>query len=154
MEKKIFDNAERRRYYGIRIGDIVEENAFGIKTRGEVMGYGLLDNNKVYANVEGDLTIDFIPEWCTIITRVEDRTDRFKDMKFLMVTDKNGYRDYEITGFFSVHRACVAPNIKVGDIFNVYYDKSSKHGVEWKGDLKTSLIDAEVLFHNINAVKN
>ncbi len=151
MEKKVFDNAERRRYYGIRIGDIVEERAFGTVTRGEVMGYGLMDNNKVYINAEGDITLDAVAEWCHVIECVEDRTDRFKDMKFLMVTDKHGYRDYEITGFFFVHRACVPPNIKVGDIFNVYHNKSTKSGIEWKGDLKKSLIESEVIFHNINA---
>lgn len=154
MEKKLFDNADRRRYYGVRIGDIVEENAFGTKTRGEVMGYGILDNNKVYVNIEGDLTLDFIPEWCTIITKVEDRTDRFKELNFfLLKTEGKGYRDYEVRNFFTVHRICVPDNIKLGDNCNVYYDNSSKCGVEWKGDVRKTLIENELMFHNINVVE-
>ncbi len=143
---KAFSNIDRTRHYGIRVGDIVEERAFGHVKKGEVMSYGFGDNNCVYMNIEGDITVKAIPEWCDIITKVEDRTDKFKEMTFLIVTGKNGYRDYEIYGFFTVKRACVSPTIKIGDIFNVYYGESTKIGVEWRGDLKTSLIAIEGLF--------
>jgi hypothetical protein len=76
-----FTNHDRRRYYGLRIGDIVScetKHMF----RAEVTGWGG-DNNRVQIRVlewkKGD-NFDIIPhetdtlaEYCTIITKVENR---------------------------------------------------------------------------------
>lgn len=73
-----FDNEERRRYYGKRVGDIVENwSSFGVKGRhGEVVGYGLLDNNRIEVMWDGlEEPQDEVAEWMTIITKVEDRPD-------------------------------------------------------------------------------
>lgn len=67
-----FDNSERRRYYGLRVGDIIRCYAYGI-TKAEVVGYGFLDNNAVMVQEEGKEPRKVIAEWCDIITKVEDR---------------------------------------------------------------------------------
>lgn len=75
----MFDNKERNRYYGLRVGDIVEERAFGSVRRGEVIMLGPLDNNACLVNVEKSPVYaeaqKCVCEWCTIITKVEDRVD-------------------------------------------------------------------------------
>lgn len=69
-----FDNVDRKRYYGIRKGDIVEQNFYGTKIKGEVVGYGFLDNNAVYVDTYYSRGVTkFVAEWCTVITKVEDR---------------------------------------------------------------------------------
>jgi len=70
--QKEFDNENRSRYYGLRVGDIVEQKAFGTSSKGEVIGYGFLDNNRVYVRLESGEETDFIAEWCEIIKKVED----------------------------------------------------------------------------------
>jgi hypothetical protein len=65
-----FDNQERRRYYGIRVGDIVSCDPH---TNCEVIGYGFLDNNKVYLRYEDGTEGSQVAEWCKIITKVEDK---------------------------------------------------------------------------------
>lgn len=78
--KKPFDNKERRRYYGLRKGDIV--NLRGLDGRvmyesAEVKDYGFMDNNRVYVEYHKDfenvVQTDWVAEWCEIITKVEDR---------------------------------------------------------------------------------
>lgn len=72
-----FDNKERHRYYGLRIGDLVQiktglQNAPKI-LNAEVINYGFMDNNRVMLRPESGTDFDWIAEWCTIITKVEDR---------------------------------------------------------------------------------
>jgi hypothetical protein len=76
--EKTFNNAERRRYYGLRIGDTVKLDFFNFKkedkdTLAEVIGYGVMDNNKVYVRLENDEERSYVAEWCTIVTKVEDK---------------------------------------------------------------------------------
>lgn len=68
-----FTNENRSRYYGLRIGDVVEQRAFGTVHRGTVFEYGVMDNNRVYVKDENGEELDFIAEWCTIIKKVEDK---------------------------------------------------------------------------------
>ena len=73
---KEFDNVERRRYYGLRIGDTVEVNIgslIQIKELAEVIGYAFMDNNRVYVRMEDGTETSWVAEWCTIITKVEDK---------------------------------------------------------------------------------
>jgi len=54
-------------------------------------------------------------------------------------TYKHGYQDFDIDGHPTIHRACVPNGIRVGELFNVYHDESSKSGALWVGTLETSL---------------
>jgi hypothetical protein len=70
-----FDNKERRRYYGLRVGDTVEL-LFSHKPknpRAEVIEYGFMDNNRVIVRLEDGVETDWVAEWCTIIEKVEDK---------------------------------------------------------------------------------
>ena len=72
-----FDNKERNRYYGLRIGDIVSPKGIDgkewSKGKAEVIEYGFMDNNAVYIRVEDGTETKWVAEWCEIITKVEDR---------------------------------------------------------------------------------
>jgi hypothetical protein len=70
--KQQFDNSERLRYYGLRIGDIIKCDAYGI-TEAEVVNYGFFDNNSVIVKEKGKEPRKVVAEWCDIITRVENR---------------------------------------------------------------------------------
>lgn len=76
METKPFDNVERRRYYGVRVGDTVSISV-GYpreKVLAEVVGYGFLDNNRVYIKIDGsDETTDWVAEWCDVVVKIEDK---------------------------------------------------------------------------------
>jgi len=76
MEK--FDNKERHRYYGLRIGDLVELNYTQKPEppKAEVIEYCAGDNNRVLLRLEDGSETDWVAEWCTIITKVEDRKDK------------------------------------------------------------------------------
>lgn len=66
---KPFDNEERTRYYGVRVGDTVTQQTM----TGIVKKYDVFDNNCVWVAVEGKESLQkFIPEWCVIIKRVDD----------------------------------------------------------------------------------
>jgi hypothetical protein len=67
-----FDNSERRRYYGLRIGDIVKCKAYNIDYA-EVVDYGFLDNNSVFVKEDGKEPRKVVAEWCDVVTKVEDR---------------------------------------------------------------------------------
>jgi len=73
--KTELDNKERRRYYGLRIGDIVSPKfSYGHDIGPcEVIEYGFMDNNAVYLKTSEGEKIKWVAEWCTIITKVEDR---------------------------------------------------------------------------------
>jgi hypothetical protein len=72
-----FDNADRSRCYGLRVGDIVSPKIPNgkefYKGQAEVIELALLDNNKVYLRFNDGSEIDWVAEWCDIITKVEDR---------------------------------------------------------------------------------
>lgn len=72
---KTFDNKERRRYYGLRIGDLIEVIGFhGIPNKNaEVIQYGFGDNNRVYVEYEDGTQGREVAEYCKILTKVEDR---------------------------------------------------------------------------------
>lgn len=70
-------NSHRRRYYGLRKGDIVSSDMHNIK-RAEVAAYGTMDNNAVYIREIDEsgtwrgAMFEAVAEWCKIITKVED----------------------------------------------------------------------------------
>lgn len=72
--KDEWDNTERRRYYGLRKGDIVK--AFHLNGKdfflSEVVEYGS-DNNRVIIKLEDGKETDWVAEWCQIVTKVEDK---------------------------------------------------------------------------------
>jgi len=75
-------------------------------------------------------------------------------MKIQIVSTSHGYSECDITGAGSITRVKVLDRIKYGDIFNIYYGRSSKEGGTWKGkkttketfhaDLKKSIRAANV----------
>lgn len=76
MKDKPFDNENRNRYYGLRVGDIVHpiyfNNAYD-RGNAEVIAY-TFDNNRVRIKwlANGEET-DWVAEHCEIVTKVEDR---------------------------------------------------------------------------------
>jgi len=79
-----FDNIERRRYYGKRIGDTVSlKNLNGKEfSKAEVIGY-THDNNKIEVKLPDGTTTSWVAEWCDIITRVEDKKQTRPDLSFI-----------------------------------------------------------------------
>lgn len=71
MAKKAFDNEDRKRYYGLRVGDIVT-NGF-TETHAEVVFYGIMNNNRVKLKYPDGSIGSASAEHCTIIQKVEDR---------------------------------------------------------------------------------
>ncbi len=68
-----FDNAERNRYYGLRLGDTVTSKAYkelGVCT---VVEYGHLDNNRVIVEDATGKKFPIVAEWCSIVTKIEDQ---------------------------------------------------------------------------------
>ena len=77
LVKTEFDNKERHRYYGLRVGDLVQIRT-GMQNNpimidAEVIAYGFLDNNRVILKLESGEETSWVAEWCKIITKVEDR---------------------------------------------------------------------------------
>jgi hypothetical protein len=72
---KIFFNEDRSRRYGKKPGDIVVQKAFGTESEpGIVTPFETGDNNAIYCWIKGQKELEkFVPEWCTIITKAEDR---------------------------------------------------------------------------------
>lgn len=56
-----------------------------------------------------------------------------------LISDENGFQDFDIEGHPDLRRACVPNGIKKGERFNVYHGESSKSGAVWTGDLLASL---------------
>lgn len=66
-------NKNRTRWYGIRKGDIVSVTFNGKQFVGEVIHLYAMDNNRVrIKHIDGHES-DWPPEWCNIITKVEDK---------------------------------------------------------------------------------
>lgn len=63
---KICKNRERKNY-GINLGDLVEERAFGIAIRGRVVEVHDWDRNRVTVQTEDGSRVDFIAEFCVVI---------------------------------------------------------------------------------------
>lgn len=69
------DNVDRRRYYGLRIGDTVTCEGRQLKQfsgTAEVVEYGFMDNNRVTVEQDGH-RFSCVAEWMDIVTKVEDK---------------------------------------------------------------------------------
>lgn len=74
--KKTFDNVDRDRYYGLRVGDTVNLRGLDGKIlfeNVEVINYGFMDNNRVEVRLANDNTTDWVAEWCEVVIRIEDK---------------------------------------------------------------------------------
>jgi len=70
-----FLNESRTRYYGLRVGDIVQIKHTGgeIPIECTVVELTPMDNNSVALKDNRDNRLfEWVAEWCTIITKVED----------------------------------------------------------------------------------
>jgi hypothetical protein len=57
------------RHYGLNIGDLVEQRAFGHVIQGTVVELSPTDNNRAYIRTTEDGTvIPVIAEWCVILS--------------------------------------------------------------------------------------
>jgi hypothetical protein len=63
----VSDKVDRTRHYGLAIGDEVEERMFGFVTKGKVVEFHWLDNNRAYIQLESGEIHPVVAEWCTII---------------------------------------------------------------------------------------
>lgn len=75
MERKLWDNVNRNRYYGLRKGDVVDAKQLNGESAGQAVvdEYGFMDNNAVMLKFESDGSIKkWVAEWCEIITKIED----------------------------------------------------------------------------------
>ncbi|WDF45280.1 hypothetical protein PQ459_10265 [Chryseobacterium sp. KACC 21268] len=75
MKNKGWDNEDRRRYYGLRKGDKIKVFSVDGKCWGEsvVLNYVVGNNNAVIIeNIKGN-PIEWVAEWCEIITKIEDQ---------------------------------------------------------------------------------
>jgi len=73
-----FYNEERRRYYGLRKGDIVSIKSLDgkITSNAEVIEYGGMDNNRVYLrDLETKKEFGYVAEWCDIVTKIEEKIE-------------------------------------------------------------------------------
>lgn len=73
--KEKFDNKERRRYYGLRVGDIVAPRALGGEyiygTNCKIIELCGGDNNRVIIRTPDNKEIDWVAEWCDMVARIE-----------------------------------------------------------------------------------
>ena len=67
-----WDNEERRRYYGLRKGDIVNACAFGEVWANAVVHAYTGDNNRVRLITAEGKEVDFVAEWCQIVKKVDE----------------------------------------------------------------------------------
>jgi len=67
MRQISLSNEERRRHYGIRVGDTVREHGkIGIVTK-----LSTLDNNCVYVMFSQEQKC--VAEWCEVLEKIEDK---------------------------------------------------------------------------------
>lgn len=70
-----WDNEDRTRYYGKRKGDIIKVMSLNGTVWGEseVLDYVAGDNNAILIKSKNGNPIEWVAEWCDIITKIEDR---------------------------------------------------------------------------------
>jgi hypothetical protein len=120
--KKPFDNENRTRYYGLRKGDIVNLNGMNGAPgyqNAEVIDYGVMDNNRVFVRRENGEETDWVAEWCKIVTKVEDRIPKVKnlDLKnadFRKYYDTEQKRNYWVLGYFGGGPVGVVDAMRLG----------------------------------------
>jgi hypothetical protein len=66
---KQFENKDRNRYYGLRVGDIISSDIYNIKDA-KVIKLDGFDNNRVTV-VCNEVEREVVAEWCKIITKVD-----------------------------------------------------------------------------------
>lgn len=87
---KPWDNENRTRYYGKRVGDIVEYTTGyrGQKERATVVGYALGDNNRIFLSNGKGKPWESTAERCTVVERVEDIEARAMNKDTLLIKHK------------------------------------------------------------------
>jgi hypothetical protein len=106
--KKTFDNVDRDRYYGLRVGDIVDLKSIDGKIlyeNAEVINYGFMDNNRVMVKLVSGSETNWVAEWCAIIIKVEDRIPTVKNLdlknaNFRKYYDTTMKRNIWVLGYF------------------------------------------------------
>jgi hypothetical protein len=101
-----FTNENRTRYYGLRIGDIIDAKTPNGTNwgRSEVLDWGSNNNEVIIRNKIGQ-PIEWVAEWCDIVTKVEDQNKHTpepwevcKNLYQVNSTDRiHGMTEYSIT---------------------------------------------------------
>jgi hypothetical protein len=73
--EKVFRNEERTRRYGLRVGDLVSRSIIDNHSVSlEVISINGFDNNRVVVReLQTNHIYDEVAEYCTLVTKVEDR---------------------------------------------------------------------------------
>ena len=72
-----FDNKDRNRYYGLRVGDTVKQKYLvGGNIIADVIELCQGDNNRVVLRLADGAEIRQVAEWCEIIEKVEDKQQK------------------------------------------------------------------------------
>lgn len=64
-------------------------------------------------------------------------------MNITLVSTSNGFNDFDIAEYRGVKRATVSPNIKKGELFNVYLEEGAKIGAIWLGRVGVNQTDLQ-----------
>jgi hypothetical protein len=103
---------DRIRHYGLKVGDIVEERAFGVTLRGKVISLPAGDNNAAYICLEDGEKMEVVAEWCTIV-------EKAREVTYLRFRKTN-------TGYNVTVRG-----VLVGTIIDKRVDKTTAAGGSW-----------------------
>ncbi len=125
---KEFDNIDRNRYYGLRIGDLVSpKNPHGTewyKGQAVVVAY-TMDNNRVIIRATGCGTeIGWTAEWCEILKKVDHSTEHdmahhvYEKILRLFTDNGNTMREWSNAPFSIAHRTMATDGHAL-----VYFDK-------------------------------
>jgi hypothetical protein len=60
------------RHYGLQVGDLVEECAFGQMLRGRVVELVAHDNNRAIIGTDDGERVRVVAEWCTVVPDIGD----------------------------------------------------------------------------------
>lgn len=58
------------RHYGLNVGDLVEERAFGQVLRGRVVELVAHDNNRAIIETDDGEHVPVVAEWCVVVDAV------------------------------------------------------------------------------------
>lgn len=72
--KEVWDNQTRNRYYGLRIGDTITRDFVEDNGNYKIVGYGAMDNNRVYIQRGNEKPFGVVAEHCHIVHKIEDQS--------------------------------------------------------------------------------
>ena len=133
------ENKDRKRCYGVRIGDTVRYRIPGDPVDDidyEVTAYDDMDNNRVYLKGPDGETLEAVAEYCLVVTKVEDKNKERHDMRHIdncTVLRPAGYPDCTGNGITarndSVTVILDVPYLTIEDYGKTYYDRPDEKAI-------------------------